>query len=454
MTDRVRWLLAWLALAPSAAISAGKLVDSDPWWQIRTGQLIWDTGRLPAADPFSWTVPGRPWVLNSWGYDVLLAGAHHLGGMAGAALLGAVFAWLALGAMLLLARAWAAPPAAVVVVLVAGTVLFIPWFSSRPHLVDYAAVPLLILLVGLVLNRARSALAGLVGVVALQVVWVNLHAAATLGVLIVAILCAADAVTAGRRSPAWWRYAGLAAASVVGAVVNPYGLDVFTQASRVRDASATIKEWAPMTLSNWQDVAMLVVAAAAVAVAIVRRWWGPALIVIALAVAGATMVRFLPITGAVALPLVASAAGLPAVAAVLERRRRWLIAVVSVAVAAMLAPAGAALAQPGRSAYGTELTAALPSGCKLFNSYVLGGMVILARPDVPVSLDSRSDLYGAALITELSSLSVDDIVARGVTCVLVRSTDSRVAGLRTDPRWRLAVEDKAAVVFLRASPRL
>src|SRR4051812_27708952 len=81
MTDARRWLLAWLALAPVAAVPAGRLADSDPWWQIRTGHLIWDAGRLPTTDPFSWTAAGRPWVLNSWAYDVLLAGVHHLGGL-------------------------------------------------------------------------------------------------------------------------------------------------------------------------------------------------------------------------------------------------------------------------------------------------------------------------------------------------------------------------------------
>ena len=38
--------------------------------------------------------------------------------------------------------------------------------------------------------------------------------------------------------------------------------------------------------------------------------------------------------------------------------------------------------------------AALPSGCQLRNDIGLGGWVIWARPDVPVSADGRNDLFG------------------------------------------------------------
>ncbi|GAA1735495.1 hypothetical protein [Luedemannella helvata] len=454
MTERNRWLLSWLAVAPAAAASSAKLVDSDPWWQIRTGQLIWDTGQLPATDPFSWTITGRPWVLNSWGFDVLLAGAHHVAGMAGAALLGAVWAWIALGAMLLLARSWGAPPAPAVIVLLAGSVLYTSWFSSRPQLADYAAVPLLLVLVGLVLNRTRSLrqrVGGLVGVLMLQVAWVNLHAAATLGIAIVCLLCAGDAVRAWRESsspPLPW-YVAVTVVSTVGALVNPYGFGVLTQAAKVREASLLIREWSPASVTHWQDMTFLALAILAMVVAVRRRWWGPSFVIAALAIAGVTMIRFLPVAGATVLPMLAAAVRLPAVAAIAERRRHWVTAVAVVAVTLTLAPAAVGLSRPGRSQYGADLVAALPSGCKLFNSYVLGGPLILDRPDVPVSLDSRSDLYGEEFITELGAMTADDLVDRGVTCILLRDTDARVPALRTDPRWRLAGEEESFALFLR-----
>ena len=61
------WLLAWLAVVPIVALRAGTLAESDTFWQTRTGELILDLGRLPTADPFSWTAAGHPWTVNSWG---------------------------------------------------------------------------------------------------------------------------------------------------------------------------------------------------------------------------------------------------------------------------------------------------------------------------------------------------------------------------------------------------
>ena len=54
--------LALLALA--AAFGAQKIRDFDYWWHLRTGQLIAETGAVPKADPYTFTVPGRPWIDN------------------------------------------------------------------------------------------------------------------------------------------------------------------------------------------------------------------------------------------------------------------------------------------------------------------------------------------------------------------------------------------------------
>src|SRR4051794_21215200 len=46
--------------------------DPDYWWHVRTGQYIVETGTLPRADIYSYTVPGRPWVTHEWLTEILL----------------------------------------------------------------------------------------------------------------------------------------------------------------------------------------------------------------------------------------------------------------------------------------------------------------------------------------------------------------------------------------------
>ena len=98
------WLTAWAAALPVALIRARYLSESDTFWEIRTGQVILRTGHIPAVDSFSWWARGRPWAPNSWAFDVLLAAAYRVGGLACVALLGSALVMAACAAILLLAR--------------------------------------------------------------------------------------------------------------------------------------------------------------------------------------------------------------------------------------------------------------------------------------------------------------------------------------------------------------
>ena len=51
------------------------LSDGDTGWHIRTGELVLNTGRVPAADPFSFSRPGAPWFAWEWLADVVFAAA-------------------------------------------------------------------------------------------------------------------------------------------------------------------------------------------------------------------------------------------------------------------------------------------------------------------------------------------------------------------------------------------
>lgn len=44
---------------------------TDFWWQARTGEWILANGRLPTEDPFSWTSEGQPWMAHEWLTEIL-----------------------------------------------------------------------------------------------------------------------------------------------------------------------------------------------------------------------------------------------------------------------------------------------------------------------------------------------------------------------------------------------
>ncbi|WP_426715259.1 hypothetical protein, partial [Campylobacter coli] len=63
------------------------------------------------------------------------------------------------------------------------SLLLIIWLSARPHLVDYVAVLILIIIMRRMLVAPSVRQLG--GLAVLTTVWVNLHAASLLGVAIV-----------------------------------------------------------------------------------------------------------------------------------------------------------------------------------------------------------------------------------------------------------------------------
>jgi predicted NBD/HSP70 family sugar kinase len=245
-------------------LRAGTLAESDTFWQTRTGELILDLGRLPTADPFSWTAAGHPWTVNSWGFDVLLAWAYRSGGLPAIALAGAVLAFLAAGLVLLVARRLGAGPLAATVVVQGAALAQLTFLSVRPQLVDYCVIPVLVLLTRGVTRPAAQLPARLVGLGALATVWVNLHSTAVMGV---PLLAAAAVATAVWRPAALGRVGAALAVYTLGVMVNPAGPQILAQAVTVaRESTGLITEWSRPELTSPAVVAGLVAAAAAAVV--------------------------------------------------------------------------------------------------------------------------------------------------------------------------------------------
>src|SRR5437660_9562252 len=73
---------AMLASIPVKLLTE-RLSDPDLWWHLRTGQLIVATHHIPRADVYSYTVPGRHWVVQEWLSEVTLHGIQKAFGLYG-----------------------------------------------------------------------------------------------------------------------------------------------------------------------------------------------------------------------------------------------------------------------------------------------------------------------------------------------------------------------------------
>ncbi len=454
--SRRAWILAWLAFLPLVIFRAGILTEGDTFWQIRIGLLTIAHHAIPATDTFSWTMYGKPYFQNSWAFDVLLGVAYRLGGLPGVAVLCALLTLALIGLALALARAVGGSAAVSAVAFFLALPLLTGWLTARPQLVDYAAVPALILLLRRIeqgLGRwGAVALAGL-----LTLIWINLHAAALLAVAIAGASAALLFVLARRDSR--WRYVAAATlAAAAGCLVNPYGLGVLTQASQVHaESSGSIVEWAPFNPANAiQDLTM---AAGLVALTIAwRRREAVLLASLAVCIAGSIeAVRFLPFVVILATPVLAAFLSDPpaAIQRYLTSRRVMFQRCGALAMASLVVLAVPSLTHIGRpepSTYPAALVADIPHGCHIFTTDLLGSYVILERPDVLVSLDTRNNLYGAMLPAEERVLHGSGNLTRvlaGAGCVLVPRSYGLASRLQHDSEWKLRAADKVAVLYVR-----
>jgi hypothetical protein len=464
-----RWVPVLVVGVLIGVIKAESIADPNVLWGIRDGREILSSGHLPHSDHWSWTVPGKKWTPNSWGWDVVLGGLHRIGGGAALAVLNiVVVVLLALGMALRAYRLDARPAAVVAALIIVGGPTLLPWINDRPQLISYLFVVLLVPAVGPALASSRRRfLLALGGLAVLQVVWVNLHFFAIAGPVLIAVAgvghlleqtrhAGADAV--GIREQALRLLAAvLVALAACGA--TPYGPVVAAKTLAVRnDAVGLIVEWRPAgyaTLSQVTGLLAIVAALAAGLHAYRARRWDVAAALGVLAVGCAIACRMAPVAVVVAIPELAAA-----LSASLGRAR---VRVVSLGLGAALVLGGVGLtvadarsfAKLDPASTSPSLLARLPPGCQLVNDYPLGGAVILFRPDVPVAVDSRTDLYGRAAILANRDLvsgesgAIDRIEADRVTCVLIPSDAGLVDLLEDAGQWRVAGKDDRRTLLLR-----
>ena len=448
------WLLAWLAFLPVTVARAGTLSEPDTFWQVRTGLLTISHKAIPTVDPFSWTAYGKPWTLNSWGFNVLIAEAYRLAGLPGVAWACAGLAMVTGGLVLFLARQLGASPIVAGALLAISWPLLVAWLTARPQLIDYIGVLLIAILMPRIVT-GRNPIRAVMAVVIVSAVWVNLHTGELLGV---AMICASAVLLfAARdtRGSVWCWIAG--AAALAASLLNPYGVGLLQHAAQVESASSGIvAEWQHLDPGSPMQWSMLIVGLSALLLA-ARQCNLTLAGELGIVAAGAVLaIRLLPILVFLALPVLAASVSRSRWSGYVCSRRILLYLVTAVVLAPVVVLAMPSLSHIGRpdpAIYPSKLVKDIPPHCRLYNSYELGSFVTLERPDVRVSLDSRNDLYGRqrVLAAEQVLRGQGDLAQElaGANCVLVPPAMGLATRLRKDLAWKLIGSQPTALLFVR-----
>ena len=426
-------IVAFFALVafPRAAIP---LIDGDVWWHIRAGLEVLQTGGVRTVDEWSIVGAGMPWTSQDWLTNVLLAwltGGSASGGI-GATVASLVFALLVVVAAALLW--WSLDARGVdgwlgrVVWLSLGLIVAGPVLGARVQVVDLvmAAATLFLLWRYLADPRRRW----LIGLPISAVLWANLHAGWVLLFLL------GGAVLVGELVDRWLRPSnqtlnnraafelGIALlVAFVAVSINPSGIGLYAypvQTSMISAHREFLAEWSPPSLSSIVGQAFWAFSVVGVGSALALGWRtlrsADLLVLIGLTVMAAYAARFLLVVPLAAAVVVLAWSRVPAPSAVRRMSRpapSAALGLVDVALMGVLVVVGAAVAwsRVAPAAQQEAIDTHMPvgavdwmlandSGERVFNTYSWGGYLGLRRPELPIFIDGRSDIYGSAPIRE------------------------------------------------------
>lgn len=275
-------LLLLLFLGVIFLYSFNQLKESDSFYHLKTGQLIWEAKAVPTTDPFSYTANGSKWITHEWLAELIFYGAWKAGGfwllMAFIALLGAITYYLLFrfalskGANFYLS---------LVLLFAVGGLTFELWVP-RPQVFSYLLFVSVIFLLEKFRHVGRPKY--LIALVLLIWAWANLHASVFLGLILILVYLGAEifAFILPRVSSSGFsfrRFKWFSAALLAGAgisMLNPNGKEVLTYLLTIKSAiqSLGITEWKPIWAYIYETETKVFLAEMILGTGLIFWWYG------------------------------------------------------------------------------------------------------------------------------------------------------------------------------------
>jgi hypothetical protein len=472
---RTLWLFLAVAL-PVLASFIANMSSVDLTYHLRAGGEILDRRALPGMDTWTFTAAGLPWADYQWGAQVALESVYRIGGWTGLALLRAALIAFIYGVLLVICRRRGLDERTSALLTLGAFFVSNVALTLRPQLFGMAAFALVLLLVA---DRRRHP-ARLWAIPVITLVWANVHGSFFLAPVVLGLAWLEDLHDRVARPH---RPLLIAVASALTACVTPYGPSVWLYAVGVSTSplvTARITEWQPTSLRDLPGVAFFASALGIVAY-LARRGrpipWPTLAWLAVFFLVGTYAVRGLawwPLAAVAALAglLAADRAEAeveeraPRIDPPVMRRLNVLVAGALVLACIALLPAWRPLdpglgtpagvvgnAPPGITATLRDL--ARP-GDRLFNPQPWGSWFEFALPDVAIAVDSRFDVFPAAVWAdhEMVERGVEGWRERldgwGVTIVVAAGDGAEAfAGRLSMAGWHQVYEDEDGQVLVR-----
>jgi hypothetical protein len=487
ITVRHLFIGAILLLALIPAI--GPVSDPDFFWHLRVGQWILDHRAIPSHDLFTYTVSDHRFVAHEWLSEVIMAATTAVAGLGGVTLLFGVITWGAFVGLLRTARAgYVIAGLGLAFGFAAGN----PIWGPRTQMITFAFTVALLLL----LRRYREThdRRWLYALPPLFLLWVNLHAGFTIGLIFLAITVVGEFLRNRLLHPTADDPGGgpvpmrpllaATALSALAVLLNPNLAGIYVYAVQTQFSSAQqqlIVEWFSPNFHMPEMrafEAMLLVIIVLLALSPRKpRLTDMLLLLLGLALA-LQSVRHIALFVAAATPIMIEL-GQAAWDGHRDRLPRLreprpnrvmgginLVVLLAIAVLALGAHALPDLRSGFRSQAVTKtfpvaatdfLATDLPPG-HVFNQYGWGGYLVYRLwPQESVYIYGDAAVMGDQFLNEYQSVNVlhsdyrQVLDRRGVTWVIYPTGDPLEVVLRQSPDWRLVFQDKVASVLVRGS---
>jgi hypothetical protein len=492
--DTRRLLVAVLFVAIFAMVaSRSQPADTDTWWHLKSGQLMWDTGQILRTDPFSHTVAGQSWIDHGWLVQVMLWLIYQAGGLAGLALLLAAIVTAAFA--LVYRQCDGRPFVAAFVTLLAVVASSVIW-AVRPQIISFLLAAIIAYLLDGYRRTGKSR--WLWPIPVLVVLWVNCHAGFVIAFILMGCYLAGailERITHGRDATLKARLAPLAVVMLVSlpaVLLNPNTVKMIPYAYQtvsIGPLQAFIQEWSAPDFHNLQFhpfIWLLLLTLVAMGLSRRRADWTDLILVSAFGYMGLVAVRNVALFALVTAPVLARYATTALDELALSPRLSWLgtlthtlpsprprrtLAVLNAALlVVVLAAAGVMVGLNlirlqdsdvwGRGlpleAVGYLRDHDLPG--QMFNTYNWGGYLIWTLyPDKPVFIDGRTDLYAFNGVlddyvqVQLARPGLQEILDRyGIGYVVTEQGGLLTTWLDGSGDWQKVHSDAQAVIYVQA----